>query len=238
MIKDPQELKDKLTKVIESPNLIEFFEKNARQSSVKLKKGTFLFNEGQPLNKIFVIKKGFVKLYRLSEEGKETTIYLLGPGYVAGIRAFVAKDECARHNAETLTDAEVIALSHDEYLELISISPEYLLGLLQTFMNRLLYTEKKLEGFIVGNTTLRIANFLVDIYERFCDKQSFSSNKKSEKIILPLPLTHQRIGEFIGAFRETVTVSLHQLEKEKIISFDQGYALINDLKALKKYSSN
>src|SRR3989344_4806620 len=175
------QIKKHLQKVTESPNLVDFFETFAKTPPFSIKKGSFLSNEGQPLERVFVIKEGFIKLYSLSEEGKETTIYLLGPGYVLGARAFLSHDERAIHNAEAITDLKVVAISHKEYLELVSNHPEYLVDLLQVFIHRLVYTENKLKGFITGDATSRIANFLLDVYERYADKEN-------EKKILPLPL--------------------------------------------------
>jgi CRP-like cAMP-binding protein len=45
------------------------------------------------------------------------------------------------------------------------------------------------------------------------------------------------VAEFVGAFRETVTNTLHRLEKEKIISTERAKITILNLKKLQKYAS-
>ena len=86
------------------------------------------------------------------------------------------------------------------------------------------------QGFITTDTTARIAIFLSDVARRFC-KEAFYKN---EVISLPLKLTHQQIGEFVGALRETVTVSLNKLEKEGIIDNKKGKITSNKPKSFKK----
>lgn len=223
-------LEKRLQKIWEKPDFFSFAKKFSKKPPHLVKKGTVIFNEGDPLERLYFIHEGFVKLYRLSSEGRETTIYLFGPGNVLGVRALTSEDESARHIAEAITDLKISTLTRKEYFEILENQPEYLIDLLHIFINRLNYTEKKLEGFIITDTTARVAYFLADLAQRFC-------NTKNNKVELPLPLTHQRIAEFVGSVRETVTLALQKLEKERILKMEnKGKIVILDFKKLKEYS--
>lgn len=219
-------LVERLSTIWQKPDFKTFFEKYSKKKSVLIKKNTIIFNDGQLLDNIYYIKTGFVKLYRLSENGRESTIYLYGPGQILGIRALTSEDESAKHYAESITDLKIVTLSRKEYLEIVKENPQYLIDLLHVFIDRLNYTERKLEGFILTDNTARVASFLLDCMTRFC--------KNGDKV-LPIPLTHQRIAEFVGSFRETVTVSLNKLEKEKVLKMEKGKVTILDTKKLKQY---
>lgn len=223
-------LKKRLDTIWEPPRFVEFFEEHVKRPSHMVKKGTILFNEGQPLDRLYCVKNGFVKLYRISKEGKDTTVYLFGPGNVLGLRALTSQDGCAKHNAEALTELTILSMSKSEYIQALVLHPEFLVDFAHIALQRLDYTEKKIDGFIAADVTARIANFLVDCANRFCIDQK-------NPYILPLPLTHQRIAEFVGSFRETVTVSLHKLEKEKIIKNEKGTIVILNIDKLKEYSN-
>lgn len=227
MAKDLTKLKSRLEKVWESPDFATLFEKIIKRPPHTIKKGTIIFNQGDPLNRLYYIKDGFVKLYRLSEDGKDVMSYLLGPGYVLGVRALLSENECAANSAETITDTTVITISHKEYFENIINNPEILVDLLHIFVNRLDYTESKLEGFMLGDAKNRTAYFLMDTAKRF-------GRKENGRIVLPLMLTHQKISEFVGSLRETVTVALNELEKEKVINSDKGTVTILNLKKLRE----
>lgn len=225
MEKDNSKLRERLSKIWQPPEFISFFEKFAQRGARAIKKRTILFNEGDPLERLYCIKSGFVKLYRLSKGGRESTIYLYGPGHILGIRALTSQDKCAKHYAEAITDLSVITLEREEYFDIIAKHPEFLIDLLHIFISRLNYTEGKLEGFILTDTTARVAYFLSDCVSRFCQNQV-------GKIELPLSLTHQRIAEFVGSVRETVTMAIQKLEKEGVLTVNRGQVVILDLEKL------
>ena len=227
---EPQNaLRSRLEQIENPPDFTEIFTKHIKRLPHTIKKGTRIFSEGDPLGRLYLIKDGFVKIYRLSQEGRETTNYLLGPGYVLGVRALLAENECAKHNAEAITELQVITVSRKEYFDSVAAHPELLVDLASVILDRLTYTERKLEGFIFASTTARVANFFSDIAGRY-------GKKRNGKIILPLELTHQRIADFVGAFRETVTLALHNLEKEHIVQIERGKVTILNSKKLKEYA--
>lgn len=217
----------RLNTIWKSPDFPSFFEKFSKRAPHKVKKGSIIFYEGDQPNKIYFIKNGFVKMYRVAENGRDSIIYLYGPGSILGVRALTSKDEALKHDAEALTDVEIMTINRAEYLEILTKHPEYIIDLLHVFIQRLNYTERKLEGFILTDTIARVANFLCDCAHRF-------GEKKDGDIILPIPLTHQRIAEFVGAFRETVTIAINKLENEKIITVKKGQVTIHDPGRLEK----
>lgn len=227
-LKSGNQVYQRLLKIWDHPDFSKFFSEFVQKPSHLVKKGTVIFNHGDPLERLYFIKEGFVKLYRLSDQGRETTIYLYGPGSMLGVRALTSEDESARHFAEAITDLQINTITRREYFDIVSNHPEYLLDLLHIFIDRLNYTERKLEGFIITDTTARVAYFLYDCVIRFC--------KEEDDIELPLPLTHQRIAEFVGSFRETVTLSMNKLEKEGVLKFERGKVFILDLNKLKQYA--
>lgn len=226
---------NRLDKIWQPPNFFPFFEKYSKRKPLHIKKGAIIFYEGDQPERLYFIKKGFVKLYHLSKDGKSTVIYLYGPGAMLGLRALTSKDRCLKHNAEAITDVEVTTISRNDYLEIISKDPIFLVDLLDLFIERLNQTEKKLEGFITTDATSRIASFLLDLTLRF---GKIASVKNKHKIIIPIPLTHQLIAEFVGSVRETVTDSLHLLEKKEILKIKKGEITILDLQKLSKYISS
>lgn len=221
-----------LTKRLENiwqPADFETLFRNIQKQPHSIKKKTILFNDGDPLERLYYIKEGFIKLYRLSKEGKETTSYLYGAGDIIGLRSLTSKDKCARHNAEAITNIKVMTISHQEFFDTCLDHPEYLVDLIQVCLNRLIYTETRLESFIATDSTTRVAIFL-----NYCIKRFGKENRG--KIALPLALTHQLIAEFIGSVRETVTVVLNRLENEKILKIEKGKITILDKNKLKTFS--
>lgn len=227
MTEDPAKIKKRLDSIWESPNFASFFESYSKRTPINIKKGSIIFYEGDQPDRLYFLKEGFIKMYHSSEEGRDAIIYLFGPGSLLGVRALTSEDRALRHNAEAITDAKIISISRRDYLNLLAEHPEHLVDLLHIFISRLNYTERKLEGFILADTTARVANFLYDTATRF-------GRKRGKEVLLPIPFTHQLVAEFVGAFRETVTNSLNKLAKENIIKIERSKIIILSVSKLKK----
>lgn len=223
-----QQLRLRLENIWQYTNLKSLFE-NVKRPAHTIRQNTILFSDGDPLEKLYFIQEGFIKLYRLSDEGKETTIYVCGPGDILGLRSLTSFDKCSKHNAETMTQVKVMTISHQEFFNICSTKPEYLVDLIHLYLNRLIYTETRLEAFISSDTTTRVAIFL-----NYCVKKF--GIETTQGIVLPLALTHQLIAEFIGSVRETVTVALNRLTKEGILKTQKGKITILNPDKLKNYS--
>lgn len=232
---DQRKLQERLRKIWARPDFNLIFEKEFKKTPRPFKKGTIIFNEGDQTGRLFFIKEGFVKLFRVSNDGKETTIYLYGPGNMLGIRALTTQAETHWHTAQALTDLKIVTILKDEYLNVLSKNPEYIVDLLHIFISRLNYTERRLEGFITTDATARVAMFLSDVARRFERELFKTSPKTNQPITLPLKLTHQQVAEFVGALRETVTVCMNKLEKMDIIKDEKGKITILDLKRLNSF---
>lgn len=227
---DSRKLQSRLLRLWEPPDFFNIFAKYATHSPHVVKKRTVLFNQGDPLTFLYFINKGFVKLYQVSEEGRETIIYLSCPGDVLGLRSLTSKSATAHHFGETLTEAVISYISHKDFFKVASHHPELLVDFMHIFIKRLNHAERRLEGYITTDTTTRVASFLYDCADRF-------GKKDTNGITLPLPLTHQRISEFVGAFRETVTIALHRLEEDKVLETKRGNIIILDMKKLYRHAN-
>jgi CRP/FNR family transcriptional regulator len=225
---DRNKLSSRLESIWKVPEF-SYLLKASKRIPLRIPAGKTIFFEGDEPHKIYFIKRGFVKLYRMSPEGRDTIIYLYGPGSILGLRALTTGDKSFKHNAEAMTDVEVITFPEKDYFEILEQHPEYLVDLMHAFIERLNYTERKLEGFILTDTTARVASFLYSLVERFVKV----NNNKCE---LPLTLTHQTISEFVGAFRETVTVAMNRLKKDGVLEDKRGKITIINVNKLKKHA--
>lgn len=221
-------LKERLSRIWERPDFFAFFEKFARPPRL-IKKGTVICNPGDPLQGVYFIKEGYIKLYEISENGKETIIYLTGPGNMLSLRAIVSKEHTAHQYAEAITDVILYTMAMQEFFAVLLAHPEHIADLLHVLVDRLNHAERRIEGFIAGDVTTRVANFLYDSALRF-------GKTYDNQVILPVELTHQRISEFVGSFRETVTLALSRLQKEKLIKVSRAKITIFDLEKLHQRS--
>lgn len=65
-----QKLRTRLEKIWKTPDFTSFFQKYAKRPALNIKKGNIIFYQGDQPDRIYFVKEGFVKLYRMSKEGK------------------------------------------------------------------------------------------------------------------------------------------------------------------------
>jgi len=219
------ELQARIQKVWEPPDFFKFFKQYSKLPPRKIKKGTVLFNPGDPLYGVHFIVEGFIKLYNVSEEGRETIVYLTGPGNMLSLRAIIAREQIAHQYTEAITDVLLYTMSMADFHEVLLDHSEYFIDLVHILVDRLNHAERRVEGFIAGDVTHRVATFLYDAAIRF-------GQKEGKAVDIPVIFTHQRIAEFVGSYRETVTLALNKLQNEKLISVSRGKIAVLNLKKL------
>lgn len=220
-------LQNRLDHIWEAPDFDSFFKSFAKTPIRKIKKSGTLFFQGDESNKIMYLKSGFVKLFQTTEDGREPVVYLYGPGSILGLRALTSQDHVYWHGSETLTDCEIVIMKTEQYKEILSSHPEYIVDLLYLFIQRLNYTERRLYGFITAEITTRVAAFLYDCALRF-------GQEKTGKISIPIPLTHQLVAEFVGSARESVTIALNKLVKNGDVVYARGEISVLNMEKLKE----
>ena len=92
--------------------------------SIKLPKGTIIFEEEQPLNKLYCIQKGACKFSKVDANGQEHILRFLGKGEVMGKRSILTNNG-ARVSAVALTDTELCCLEKDDIVENLNENPKF-----------------------------------------------------------------------------------------------------------------
>lgn len=192
-----------------------------------LKKGTFLFSEGDIANELYVVKNGKIKVGKITDDGRELSLRMCKKNDVVGELALY--EENTRHflHAKVFQDSKVAVISKTD-LEKILLSNSELtiefIKLMSTLRRRdqtlfrdlILYGKKG----ALYSTLIRLTN---------------SYGKEQEDgVLLTISLTNQELADFCGTTRESVNRLLSELRKKGIISMRNGYMLIHDLSYLKR----
>jgi len=205
----------------------EFFAKF--NSTQKFKKNQLIFGPGAEPSGVFYIKTGFVRLYTISESGKEITFNIFKPGaYFSMIWAL--NDAPNIYFYESLTDVSLLKAPKNEVVKYVENNPGFLYDLTKRTLNGLDGVTKLMEALLTGNAYQQVASVLLVLTRRF------GKNGKGNEIIIDLPLTHRIIGTLAALSRESTSLELEKLTKAKIISQKDHLIVIKDLKKLEEKS--
>jgi len=100
------------------------------------KKGNIILFEEDPGDSLFIIKEGKVKITRLSEEGKEVILSILGEGEFFGEMSLL-DGEARSANVIALADSDVFILKRDEFLNILTDNPQIAISLLEELAYRI-----------------------------------------------------------------------------------------------------
>jgi CRP-like cAMP-binding protein len=185
-----------------------------------LKKGEILYSAGDNSSSLYIVHKGKVKVYRLSEDGKEQVIRILTPGEFTGELSLFTESV---HNvyAEAMEKTEICRIHRSDLQDLLQQHPNISLKILNEFSKRLDRAEHQITSFATEDAETRIACYLA---RQADEAQSTEIN---------LPMSRKDLASYLGTTPETISRKLSKFEAQGwIVQKDQRNIRILDLDAL------
>lgn len=173
------------------------------------KKGQIVFFEGDVSDKLYVIKKGKIKVFKYTKEGKEQILYILSEGDFIGDLSLLKKGEF-KFNAEALEDISMCILTKDDFDIILRKNPEIALQILQIVHDRIVKLEGLIQGLSTKDIEARVAGLLLSFINDF-------GVPTDDGVELELPLSREDMANYIGVTRETISRKLSSLQEEGII---------------------
>lgn len=178
-----------------------------------VQKGTIISSPHLEQKRLYLIKAGAVRLYKLSADGKELTIDLLSTGHIFG---GVGSFSVSSHHlyAQAREDSVICSIDKARFEVLMLEKPRLALHFIEIIANRLQQVEQMLELMAYGSVRKRLLYLLGKLTEKYEGERQADA---PEWIILTVNLTHQELANMMGCIRETVTETIHELTVEGIV---------------------
>ena len=187
-----------------------------------------IFFPGDPAERVYLIRRGAVRLSRVYETGEEITVALLRENSLFGVLSLLTGHRSDRfYHAIAFTRVELVAAPATSVRNAIEEDTSVGLLLLQGLSSRVLQTETMIETLTHRDMSSRLASFLLVLCRDF--------GVPSEKgVTIDLRLSHQAIAEAIGSTRVTITRLLGELKSSSLLAIDRKKITIFDPIALAK----
>lgn len=190
--------------------------------------GELLHQAGEPMDAVTFISQGRVKVYRMSREGKQQTIVLLGPGDAFGEIGIVDRRAQDLY-VEALDNVVVCRTSRDAFLRLCSRDPELAIRLAEAMGEKLQDARERIADFAFRDVRGRVAHLLLTFLER---ERRLVGTDQLDRIVPGL--SHRELADLIGTRRESVTLALNALERDGLIRFEGRALVLADVGALRE----
>ncbi len=172
----------------------------------RIPKNQTIVEEGLSGDYMYVIREGQVKVTKLSGDGREKILELLGPGDFFGEMSLL--DDAPRSaSVKSLTETHILALSRPDFLKELRRNPDLGMAVIQELTRRVRQMDEQASSLSFQRVRERTQGLLV----RLAKDDVIQNGRR----VTP-PLTHQQIADMIGTSRETVTRIVKRLK-------DQGW---------------
>jgi len=197
-------------------------------STEMVERSKTIFFPGDPAERVYLIRRGAVRLSRVYESGEEITVALLRENSLFGVLSLLTGHRSDRfYHAVAFTRVEMITAPANSVLRSIEEDASVGLLLLQGLSSRILQTETMIETLTHRDMSSRLVSFLMVLCRDF--------GVAGEKgITIDLRLSHQAIAEAIGSTRVTITRLLGDLTDSGLLNIERKKITVFDPIALAK----
>lgn len=182
-------------------------------------KGDSVFLEGAKAVGFYVVLSGRVKIYKLSQDGKEQILHIFGPGECFGEVPVFAGGNYPAH-ATALEESAVLFFPRDSFVGLIKNEPALALNMLAVLSLRLRRFTHLIEDLSLKDVPGRLAAYLVYLSE------------KSGKASLELDVTKTQLASILGTIPETLSRILTKMCQSGILQVEGRKIRLLDRKTL------
>ncbi|MEO2074469.1 MAG: Crp/Fnr family transcriptional regulator [Bacillus sp. (in: firmicutes)] len=205
--------------------MVQFFQRN--EPIQKIKSGSVLFQEKDPVDYVYILLKGSIALGRVHLKGKEFILKVLNDQELIVEYQLFKSNPHYQFYAKTLTDCETLLVKRDQFEDFILTDPEAMYGLVSWLSTGYIKAQMKCQDLIMNGKKGGLYSILI----RLCNSYGVQTD---EGILIDLPLTHQELANLTFGTREVIQRALMELRQNGIISYDNQKITVKKLSCLKQ----
>lgn len=184
------------------------------------KQKIYVFMQGDPLDRVFFIHSGKIKIYKTDSSGREQIISVLEAGEMFPHAGFFRQGKFPAH-AEVMEDAQLIVITIDLFEKLLLSYPELCIKFFKVLGEKIGDLQNRLEEQILHNTYEQIIMLLLRL-------SNTNGIQLSNMYKITTHFTNRELANMIGTSRETVSRTINYLKKKDFLATDEdGHFLIN-----------
>jgi CRP-like cAMP-binding protein len=193
---------------------------------VDIKKGDYVFREGDLADELYIVCSGKVQLSKITPEGRELSLRICDKEDLFGeIIPFQSSTKCTL-SAKMIEDGRLAVILKQTLEEKLTIDHSFALQFMQWMDLQLRRTQTKVRDLILHGKKGALYSTLIRLANSY-------GMETENGILIDLPLTNQEIANFCGSAREVINRLLKELKEAGIVSIDKGKITIHHLQYLK-----
>jgi CRP-like cAMP-binding protein len=196
----------------------------AHAVTLQLNEGQWLFSQGDPAQRFFVLNRGHIRLFRLSPEGAEKIIEIVAPGQTFAEALMFLNAPRYPVCAAALEAAEVIAIDARAFAAMLRESVDTCFLVLGALSQRLRSLIGEIDNLTLHSATNRVARYLL---------AHVSEDRRGFDLDVPKGVLASRLS----VTPETFSRVLKHLSSDGIVTVHGAHVIIDDRAALTRLAA-
>ncbi|BCS87777.1 Crp/Fnr family transcriptional regulator [Pseudodesulfovibrio sediminis] len=181
-------------------------------------KNAVFFSEDKYAQGMHILLYGRVKLFKISEDGKEQTIFVFGPGEPFCLCS-VFSDGILPANLGALEDSHVLAISPVGFEQMVQEDPTILINMMRVMSRRLKEAMDMIDSLSLKSLPSRLAAYLLN-------------REKDGKVAMNF--SYRELSKIVGATPEALSRALKKMSQDGLIEVDGAVIHILDPSGLEQ----
>ncbi|MBN3526599.1 Crp/Fnr family transcriptional regulator [Paenibacillus apiarius] len=214
-----------ITQVLKSIALFQYFkdwelEAVANVSTLRAyKRNSQLFCQYEPMDHIYFVINGRIRIYRISKEGKEQTFYIAADGDMFPHEGFFRQGSYTA-NAAAETESLCLVTALKPFEEILIHNSDMTTKMFQLLTDKIIDLQTRLEEKSCYTLKRQVMASLIRLSSTHSSACEGGWNKFDTR------LTNQELAGMVGTTRETVNRCLNELKKHEVVTSNEGHLMI------------
>ena len=182
--------------------------------------GELLYSPHNPVETLFILKRGRVRIFRVSKDGRALTTAIITPGTIFGEMVLLGQHMYDSF-AEALDETVVCVMSRTDVHRFLLSDPRIAARIAETLGKRLIEMERLLSESVFKSVPQRVASTVATLASQ---QRTFGFRSRDPVVTL----THEQIAALAGTSRETTTKVLGDLADRGVIRLGRGHITVLD----------
>ncbi|HSH01149.1 MAG TPA: Crp/Fnr family transcriptional regulator [Anaerolineae bacterium] len=189
-----------------------------------------IFAQGDPGDKLYLIKTGQVRIFINGLDGSETSVILFGrPGQIFGELAII--DGLPRSaSAIAMTDTTVYTLSSARFRDLTRQYPQLAFNFMQILSAKVRYNTRQVDSLASLDVPRRFARKLLELGQNY-------GTVVDDGVRINTKLTQSHLASLVMTTRESINKVLRTFRKNGWVKLDGHHIIILDVPALRQQAA-
>ncbi|WP_203454568.1 Crp/Fnr family transcriptional regulator [Jiangella aurantiaca] len=182
--------------------------------------GELLFSPHNPVEVLFILKRGRVRVFRISGDGRALTTAIISPGTIFGEMVLLGQ-HMYDNFAEALDEAVVCVMSRADVHRFLLADQRIAIRIAEILGQRLVDMERRFTDTVFKSVPQRIAATLA-MLARQSPRSGFLARGQQ------ITLTHEQLAALVGTSRETATKVLGEFADNGLLRLGRGRITVLD----------